>query len=268
MRELDVARQAAEVGGAIVERYYRAEIVYRGKHLKESHNLVTDADLDAEKAIVTVIRDTFADHSILGEEAQAGDVDAEHLWIVDPLDGTNNFAHRIPHFAISIAYCHVGQVQCGVVYNPIRGDWYVAVRGRGATHNGQPATVSTANRLDQVLIGFGFYYDRGAMMEATLTAIRDLFRAQVHGVRRFGTASLDLCQVGCGQFGAFFEYQLAPWDFAAGRLFVEEAGGRVTTCAGQSVPWATTSLLASNGMLHEPVLDIVGPPYATLQRSG
>lgn len=111
--------------------------------------------------------------------------------------------------------------------------------------------------LDETLIGVGFYYDRGAMMEATLAAIRDLFHQNIHGVRRFGTAALDLCHVGCGLYGAFFEYQLSPWDFAAGRLFVEEAGGKVTTCRGDVLPIEQTSVLASNGTLHAAVLEIV-----------
>src|SRR5690606_5223379 len=178
--------------------------------------------------------------------------------IVDPLDGTNNFAHRIPHFAVSIAYYHNGSPVCGVVYNPLRDDWFTAVRGEGAWYNGQPARVSDERRLDQALVGVGFYYDRGAMMEATLAAIRDLFRCQIHGIRRFGTASLDLCQVGMGMFGAYFEFQLSPWDFAAGRLFVEQAGGRVTTCLGDALPLQKTTLLASNRLLHDAVLRVIG----------
>src|SRR5262249_2850138 len=162
--------------------------------------------------------------------------------VVDPLDGTNNFAHRIPHCAVSIAYHRSGQPVCGVIYNPFRDDWHVAVRGKGATHYGRRAEVSDHTRLNEVLVGVGFYYDRGAMMEATLAAIGDLKRRQVHGTRRFGTASLDLCMVGLGQFGAYFEYELSPWDFAAGRLFVEEAGGRVTTARGAPLPLARSSV--------------------------
>ena len=112
--------------------------------------------------------------------------------------------------------------------------------------------------LAEVLVGVGFYYDRGHIMEATLAAVREFFGRNIHGIRRFGTASLDLCQVGAGNLGVFFEYQLSPWDFAAGRLFVEEAGGRVTTCAGARLPLKKTSLLASNGELHEAALEITG----------
>jgi len=255
MREFEVAKQAAKAGGDIIERYFREGVAMRTD--KATYNLVSDADVESEKAIVDVIRREFPDHAVLGEESHHDDINAEHLWVIDPLDGTNNFAHKIPHFAISIAYYRSGEAVCGVIFNPIRKDWYEAKRGEGAFVNGEPARVSKHKMLDEVLIGVGFYYDRGAMMEATLAAIGDLFRSQIHGIRRFGTASLDMAQVGIGSFGAFFEYTLSPWDFAAGRLFAEEAGGNVTTCAGAPMPLTKTSLLASNGHLHQAVLDIV-----------
>jgi myo-inositol-1(or 4)-monophosphatase len=254
MQELQVAREAARLGGEIVAGHYRRGVAVRSKAASE---LVTDADLESEQAIVALIRREFPAHAVLGEEQHAADVSAEHLWIVDPLDGTTNFAHQVPHFAVSVAYYRGGEPVCGVVWNPVRDDWYEAVRGGGATHNGRRVQVAAHARLDETLIGVGFYYDRGAMMEATLAAIRDLFRQNIHGIRRFGTAALDLCHVGCGLYGAFFEYQLSPWDFAAGRLFVEEAGGRVTTCRGERLPVEKSSVLASNGALHEAVLDVV-----------
>jgi myo-inositol-1(or 4)-monophosphatase len=252
--ELDVAEKAARAGGAIVARYFREGIAMRSKDIA---NLVSDADIEAERAIAEVIRQAFPGHEILGEETHRGDAGAEHLWVVDPLDGTNNFGHRIPHFAVSVAYCREARAECGVIYNPVREEWHRAVRGRGAYFGAERARVGGQTRLDEVLVGVGFYYDRGAMMEATLAAIRDLKWRQIHGIRRFGTASLDLCMVGLGMYGAYFEYELSPWDFAAGALFVEEAGGRVTTARGGPLPMARTSILASNGPLHDPVLEIV-----------
>lgn len=257
---LEITRQAAEAGGAVIARAFPEGIAIRSKAVSD---LVTDADLESELTIARVIREAFPNHAILGEETFRDDASAEHLWVVDPLDGTTNFAHGIPHFAVSIAYYHLGQPVCGVIYNPITQDWYTASRGEGAFANGKRVKVAAATQLNQVLIGVGFYYDRGAMMEATLAAIRDLFRQQIHGVRRFGTASLDLAQVGMGRYAAFFEYQLSPWDFAAGRLFVEEAGGRVTTCTGAELPLTKTGVLASNGLLHEAVLRIVGSHVIT-----
>ncbi len=254
--ELEVAVTAADQAGEILMRHLHDGVEIRSKDVA---NLVSDADLEAERSIIKFIHSHFPEHAILAEEeGLRGAENAEHLWIVDPLDGTNNFAHQIPHFAVSIGYYHRGEPQCGVVLNPARGDRFIAIRGGGAFLNGKPMQVSDHSQLDQVFIGVGFFYDRGAMMEATLRAIADLFRENIHGIRRFGTASLDLCMVGCGQFGAFFEYHLAPWDFAVGRLFVEEAGGRVTDCRGNPLPIGATTLLASNSKLHDAVLALAG----------
>lgn len=254
MNELEVARRAAQVGGDVLSRYLHEGVEMREK---KTCDLVSDADVESERAIVEVIRESFPDHAILGEETYKDDASAPKLWIIDPLDGTTNFAHNIPHFAVSIAYYEDGEPVCGVIHNPARGDWFHAVRGEGAFAGDQRVRVADHGELNESLVGVGFYYDRGAMMQATLGAIADLFGQQIHGIRRFGTASLDLVQVGCGMFGAFFEYELSPWDFAAGRLFVEEAGGRVTTCAGGPLPIEKSTVLASNGRLHDSVLEIV-----------
>ncbi len=259
MNQLSIAGEAARAGGEVLAKYFNAGVVGDQKNDDESYNLVSVADVEAEQAIVNVIRRAFPEHSVLGEESHHDDVEAEHLWVVDPLDGTTNFLHGIPHYAVSIAYYHRGVAQCGVVFNPSRNDWYEATAGGGAFHNGKVASVCEDEALDKVLVSVGFYYDRGEMMEATLAAIRDLFYEQIHGIRRFGTAALDLAQVGCGLFGAYFEYQLSPWDFAAGVLFVEQAGGRVTTCSGGSLPLTKTDVLASNSRLHDRVRAIVEP---------
>ncbi len=251
--ELRVALHVADLAGRLLLDYFERGVAIEQK---AAANLVSEADIEAERAIVAAIRSAFPADEILGEEDHPADLNAERLWVVDPLDGTNNFVHRIPHFAVSIAFYEAGQPQLGVVFNPARQDLYVASRGEGATHNGRPVAVSAAERLDEVLVAVGFYYDRGAMMEATLKVIRDLFGSGVHGIRRFGTAALDLCQVGAGLFGGYAEYHLAPWDFAAGRLFVEEAGGQVTTCRGDALPLAPGGVLASNGRLHAALAEI------------
>lgn len=255
--ELETAFQTALAGAQIIAKYYQSGVEMRSKGEEESYNLVSDADIESEKAIAETIQAKFPNHEILGEEENSGDTSAEHLWIVDPLDGTNNFAHRIPHFAVSIGYYHNGIAQCGVIVNPVRNDWYWACRGKGAFHNGRRMQVDAADTLIQTMIGCGFYYDRGAMMEATLAAIHDFFKQNIHGIRRFGTAALDFCQVADGLFGAFFEYQLHPWDFAAGKLIVEEAGGHVTNGYGESVPLKKTSIIVSNSKLHDACLEIV-----------
>jgi myo-inositol-1(or 4)-monophosphatase len=259
-RPLDTAIGLAQEAGRVLLDYYERGFSVRAK---AASDLVTDADVAAERVIAAGLRATFPDHEILAEEEHSGRVDAEHLWIVDPLDGTTNFAHGIPHYAVSIAYLHRGQTECGVVWNPAREDLYHASVGAGAWHNGQPMSVNSERSMNESLIGIGFYYDRGAMMEATLRAVGSCFRRGIHGVRRFGTASLDLAHVASGLYGAYFEYQLSPWDFAAGRLLVEEAGGIVTNCQGQPLAIKKTSVLASNGQLHQEMLQTVSSCWST-----
>lgn len=263
---LDTARQAASAGAEVIRGVFnpgRGQASL-GKAGGVSYDLVTDTDLASERAITGVITRAFPDHAILGEEAQSDRgsgvaiADEPYVWIVDPIDGTNNFAHGIPHFAVSVACYRRGAAAAGVVLNPVRGDCYAATRGGGATLNGEPIGVDPATSLASCLVGCGFYYDRGAMMRATLAAVEEVFSHDIHGIRRMGTASLDLCQVACGMYGAFFEYQLSPWDYAAGRLIVEEAGGRVTTAAGGQLPLEKCSVLASNGLLHDAMLAITG----------
>jgi myo-inositol-1(or 4)-monophosphatase len=255
---IESASEAARIGGDILMRYFREGVQIRDKSDSggKTYDLVSDADLESERAIAEYLKSKYPTHELLGEEDLAGDLDAEHLWIIDPLDGTNNFAHQLPHFAVSIAYCHRGQAVVGAVLNPARDEMFTAVRGGGAFLNGKQVSVCDSGTLGNTLIGCGFYYDRGDMMRKTLAAIEELFGHDIHGIRRFGGAALDLCQVGCGQFGGYFEYQLSPWDFAAGALFVEEAGGRVSNGKGSKLPLATTSIVASNGNLHAAIIDI------------
>lgn len=222
--------------------------------------MLTVADVEAEKAIIESIKSRFPDHEFLAEESageKAIDLQSRNLWVIDPLDGTNNFAHGIPHFAVSIAYYENAKPILGVIHNPISDDWYIAGQGRGAWYNGVQATVNDHRQLSETMIGVGFYYDRGEMMRATLAAVNTLFEQQIHGIRRMGTAALDLVQVGLGRFGGYFEYKLKPWDFAAGRLFVEEAGGTVTDCSGAPLKLQPSTILATNRNLHQTILEIV-----------
>jgi myo-inositol-1(or 4)-monophosphatase len=267
----DTAMQAARLGAGVLMETFNTGLTGRSK---SGPDLVSEADLVAEQVIIDLIRGRHPDHAVLAEESFATTPpaawnEAEHLWIIDPLDGTTNYLHNIPHFAVSVACYQRGVPLCGVVLNPARGDLYWAERGCGAWHCGgqyvdaplslepRRLTATPAASLSEVLVGVGFYYDRGEMMEATLAALGDVFRQQVHGIRRFGTAALDLCQVAAGWYGGYFEYQLSPWDFAAGRLIVEEAGGSVTTCAGTPLTIEKSSVLASNGVLHAALLEVV-----------
>ncbi|MEZ6088383.1 MAG: inositol monophosphatase family protein [Pirellulaceae bacterium] len=254
------ARRAAESAGQVLRNYFQSGVQMRSKPQAGGgrHNLVTDADVDAERKIAEVIRDQFPQHELLGEEQLEGSIDAEHLWVIDPLDGTNNFAHGVPHFAVSIAYCYRGQPQVGIVYNPIRDDWFTAQAGMGAWYNDQPLRVSRESQLGEAMIACGFHYDRGAMMRATLNCIEELFAEhKIHGIRRMGTAALDFCGVAAGQFGGFFEYYLSPWDFAAGLLIVREAGGTATTLDGAALGLRNGGVIVSNTHLHRALAEIV-----------
>lgn len=257
---LDVAIEAAKAGGEIALRYF-ADLDSAGIADKtqgeKSEGLVTKADVEAEQAIVATIKQSFPDHHFLGEEEHSDSIESDHLWIIDPIDGTNNFAHGIPHFAVSVGYYRGGQAYCGAILNPATGEMFTAVQGGGAFLNSRPVRVNEHSELNQTIIATGFYYERGAMMRGTLAVIDDLFQQDIHGIRRFGAAALDLVYVGCGRFGGFFEFTLSPWDFAAAALFVQEAGGTVTTCLGEPFPLQKTSILATNGRLHGAMRSIV-----------
>lgn len=259
------ANDAVDAAASIIQRYFN-DLAHSETTQKitndQTEGLVTAADVQSERAIIDTIGQHFPGHKFLAEENidrvdQQSLINADHLWVIDPLDGTNNFAHGISHFAISIAYYQSGVAQYGLIRNVTTGDNYQCAKGQGAFENDRPITVSTATELNQSMIGVGFYYDRGEMMQATLNAVGQLLSHNIHGIRRFGTAALDLAQVATGRYGGFFEYTLSPWDFAAGRLLIEESGGRVTTTDGQPLPLERSSVLASNGMLHEAMLKIV-----------
>jgi len=254
-KHLEAARMAARQAGKLVlEQQGRTSISE-----KALDNLVTEADLQAQEAIIEMILDQFPGHSIMAEEndlsAKSSSAD---LWIIDPLDGTNNYAHNIPHFSISIAYARSGQVAVGVVFDPVRNEMFSASRGGGARLNETPINVSKARSLKEAIVATGFYYDRGAVMRKTLNSIENLFEANIHGIRRFGSAALDLCWVACGRFDAFFEYKLSTWDFAAGMLIAEEAGGLCTDQKGGPLDLNSTGLVVSNGKFHDELLKIVG----------
>lgn len=255
---LNVAEQAAETGGDILRRYWDDGVELRDKSATggKSYDLVSDADLDSQTAIANLIADAFPHHELMGEEDLIGDTEAEHLWIIDPLDGTNNFAHHVPHFATSVAYLHKGHPRAAAILNPITGDRYLASYGNGAFHNQAPMKVTTEVSLSKTLVGCGFYYDRGEMMKRTLAATEEFFAQDIHGIRRFGAATLDLCAVAAGMFGAFFEYKLSPWDFAAGQLIVTEAGGKISDASGQPLGIQASSLLAAAPGIYDAALAI------------
>lgn len=252
---IKLAKQAAqEAGATLMSMYGNAAVHEKGA----SHNLVTEADLAAEELITDLIRSAFPDHRLLLEEGQSTGVAAdEHLWVVDPLDATNNFAHGIPHFSVSIAYAEKGELKAGVIIDPTRNELFHAEKGMGAFLNDQPIKVTESTRLEQSIVGTGFYYDRGAMMEKTLNSIHTLFSRNIRGIRRMGSAAIDLAWVACGRFDAFFEYKLEPWDYSAGKLLIEEAGGSCSDRLGNELKIDSGNVIVSNGKIHDLIMDAV-----------
>jgi myo-inositol-1(or 4)-monophosphatase len=185
---------------------------------------------------------------------------AERLWIVDPLDGTTNFVHQIPHFGVSVAYAEKGTIVAGAVYDPMRDELFRAKSGGGAWCNDRSIRVSGSNALSKSLVATGFYYDRGKTMEKTLAALRALFGKQIHCMRRMGAATLDLAWLACGRYDGYFEYTLAPWDFAAGLMILLEAGGRASDIDGKAANLFAHGLICSNGLIHEELLAMTLDP--------
>jgi myo-inositol-1(or 4)-monophosphatase len=253
--KLALATAAARAAGKrLVELLGRATVEEKGS----SQNLVTQADLEAEEIITAMIAEVFPDHKFLREEGEStGGAEADHLWVIDPLDATNNYAHGIPHFAVSIAYAEKGVPQVGVILDPMRDELFTGSRGEGAFLNGKPIHVSDHASLPECIIGTGFYYDRGALMERTLQAVHDLFKRNIRGIRRFGSAAVDLCWVACGRFDGFFEYRLAPWDYAAGGLIVEEAGGKCFDRGGGPLRLDSGNVIVANAAVAEELRDVV-----------
>jgi len=242
----DTLLLAAESAGRVLMEKLESgvTVAYKG-----AIDLVTEADHAAEQAIVAILRERHPDHDILAEEGDYGRRGADHRWIVDPLDGTTNFAHGFPWFAVSIALEVRGAVVLGAVFNPHNRELFIAERGRGATLNGRPLRVSTTAVLERALLATGFAYDHKVSPDNNYGQF-ERFQRLAQAVRRAGVASLDLACVAAGRFDGFWELKLKPWDVAAGVLLVEEAGGQVSDYAGMPMPLDRGEILASNGRLH------------------
>ncbi len=251
----ETAVLAVKEAGKIHKKYFNQKFEINTKGTP--FDLVTVADIEAEKKIVEVIRGYFPEHNFLGEENNYDKTDSEYKWIIDPLDGTNNFAHSLPIFCVSIALAKNDKLLLGVIYDPLREELFYAEKNKGAFLNGQKISVSDIDKLAGSLLITGFYYDRGKDMMETLDKIRQFLQLNITGVRRLGSAALDLCYVACGRASGFWEYVLSPWDFAAGKLIVEEAGGNVTGRFGETVLLEKSYIVASNGKIHKDMLDVL-----------
>jgi myo-inositol-1(or 4)-monophosphatase len=243
---LRAAEQAAEAGGEIIRRSWPRP---REVRHKSAIDLVTPADLASEKAILAVLCERFPAHAIVAEEQAPIAGASPYRWIVDPLDGTTNFAHGYPQVSVSIALEHEGRIVLGLVYDPLRGERFHALEARGAYLNGAPIRVSSVPTLEGALLGTGFPYDRRDFPDFYLAFFKR-FMLSSQGIRRSGSAALDLCYVACGRLDGFWEWKLHAWDTAAGSLIVREAGGTVTDFSGRPFsPWQEQTL-ASNGLIH------------------
>ena len=251
---LTVAHRAADAAARIHRGHAGGRLDITTK--SSSIDLVTEVDRLSEAAIRAEVSAAFPDHVVLGEEGGQPAGDASHRWIVDPLDGTVNYAHGFPVYCVSIALEVDGEVVVGVVLDTARGERFAATLGGGATLDGVPIEVSRTTEVGRAMLGTGFAYGGDAVGRNLEILARVL--PQVRAVRRPGAAALDLCYVACGRFDGFWELQLNAWDVAAGMLIVREAGGTVTGPTGAPYRWDDAAMIASNGHLHARLSQLLG----------
>ncbi len=258
----NVAMRAARAAGRVhMSRLRRISITRKSNAL----DLVTEADREAEAAVIGIIRRAYPDHAVLAEETGQSAQRSEHRWIIDPLDGTTNFAHGYPQFCVSIGYERRGRMEFGVVYDALKKECFAARRGKGAKLNGKPIRVSKTPRLASALLGTGFPYDRRERRRFYM-CFWENFMTRVQGVRRTGAAALDLCYVACGRVDGFWEFGLKAWDVAAGSLIVEQAGGRVTNMDGTPLDLDGRRVLATNRRVHREMLAVIAETFPEADR--
>ncbi len=254
---LDKTIEIAHKAGSVLRQGWGqvAHVGYKGEV-----NLVTEYDTRVEAMVIAALRRAFPDHAIHAEEE--GDVEtgngpqAPYKWLIDPLDGTTNFAHGFPAFAVSLALTHRGVPVVGVVYDPVIDECFAAARGHGARRNGRPIHVSPTPTLNTALLATGFAYDRRTRPDNNVGHFAHFIR-RCQGLRRAGAAALDLAYVACGRLDGFWELRLHPWDVAAGILLVQEAGGRVTDLEGGPDYLSGEQIVASNGHIHDEMLAVL-----------
>jgi len=255
-----VAIAIAHEAGALVRQTFPQAALLQVT-LKGAVNPVTETDTAAEALIIKRLREAFPDHRVLAEEShgddwRAWDAPGPPMWLIDPLDGTVNFAHGFPYVGVSLALLVEGKPVVGVVYDPLRDETFAASAGGGTTRNGQPIYVSPVKRLADAFLATGFPYDRRTAVDNNTERL-DHFLRRSHGVRRAGAAVLDLSYVACGRLDGFWEKGLHPWDVAAAALIVQEAGGWVTDFDGGANYLSGEFFLASNGLIHDEMLRVI-----------
>jgi myo-inositol-1(or 4)-monophosphatase len=250
-RHLAVATEAVlRAGGIQRERYASGVAVeYKGEI-----DLVTEVDRACELAILETIRTRYPDHDIVTEETDLARTGSRHVWFVDPLDGTTNFAHSYPVFCASVALAEDGEIVAGAVYDPVRDELFTGEKGAGSYLNGRRLRVSEASELIRSLLITGFPYDLHQKLDERLRLFNRII-GRARAVRRDGSAALDLCYVAAGRADGFWEEVLSPWDMHAGRLILEEAGGRATRLDGSPLGLGPGEIVATNGLIHEAMIE-------------
>jgi myo-inositol-1(or 4)-monophosphatase len=251
---LDFCIDLARAAGNVLKHYMDRE-----KHveLKGRANLVTIADKESEALVIRRIRERYPDHQILAEESGASGTAGEGKWIIDPLDGTTNFAHQYPFFCVSIGFEFRGDVLCGAVYDPCRDEMFSGARGLGSFLNGSRLRVSEVEKLGSALLLTGFPYGVRTKIRTAMSQF-EAFIVESQAVRRGGSAALDLCYTALGRCDGFWEMDLQAWDTAAGLVILEEAGGRVTDFSGTPYSVYGKEIVASNGKIHDEMAAVLG----------
>lgn len=252
MKRLDVAIEAAKSAGAVIRTDHGADLNIREKDSSRT-SIVTAADLRSQQEVIRTIRRAFPHDLIVGEEGSDGKSTSPSRWYVDPLDGTTNYAHGLPFYCVSIAYCDEDGVATGVIYEPVRNEMFTAMRYGGAMLNGSPITVSVNTQLRSSVVSTQVQSDDATILDRYTSRLR-AFLGVARAVRSLGAPALALAYVACGRLDAFFEADMSPWDTLAGTLLVEEAGGLATTFNGlRRSPDQKADILATNGRLHDQI---------------
>ena len=248
-----VGMAAAYKGAEVLRSYFGKNFQVNKKGVID---LVTEADIGSENKVVSTIQAAFPDHTILAEESGLRQGAQDCKWLIDPLDGTTNFAHNVPIFCISIAFAVNDEILMGIVLNPISGELFSASRNNGAQCNGSPIKVSSTPSVSESLLVTGFPYNIREFFDPIISRYASCLRA-AQGMRRLGSAALDLCYVACGRFDGFWEQHLKPWDTAAGSIIASEAGAQVTDFSNCSFSVDAKEILATNGCIHDEMLSLL-----------
>lgn len=251
---IDNVIEISKVAGSIVREGFGKQ--FNIGYKTGDNNLVTEIDLKSEKAIINYINENFPDHNIISEEGGSEDKKGEYTWVIDPLDGTTNFAHGLPIFSVSIGVVKNNEILCGAVYDVMRDMLYSAEKGGGAFRNGKPISVNNNSELNTGFLVTGFPYNVRENPEYSIERF-NAFLTNSRAVRRLGSAAIDFCYVAEGVFDGFWEVFLNPWDLCAGKIICEEAGGLVTDFNGEKSDIYEPRVLATNGKVHNDMIEIL-----------